>query len=521
MNSIFKRNNKSAFVVGVVLVFLIIFGLTTLLSEILGKLFSLPSRSMVGNTGGLMLFFGLIALWAGSRTSELDRSSLQSSLLAGLVRGLLIGLMVSALILLIGSIDGADVDMQEYLDQLSPSNVNLLLYDRSLWTGVLITLLIFIVFGVVGGLMAFYFMDRNVNDLVNKRYLYLRDRVLDIPLMERYQTSPRKNWINYAILTLGLLVIPQILGRRWTYAVGTVGIYVLMGLGLNIVVGLAGLLDLGYVAFFAIGAYTTGLLTSPAPITLQLGFWPVLVLSILFAALFGIILGVPVLRMRGDYLAIVTLGFGEIIRVLIRSDLMTPYLGGPSGIRNIAGPNLFGLSLISDKAYLYLIIIGIILTILFTTYLQNSRVGRAWMAMREDETVAQAMGINTLKFKLLAFATGAAFAGLGGALFAARNQYTGPGDHTLLVSINVLCLIIVGGMGSIPGVIVGAFVLKGLPEILRELKDYRLLAFGALLVIMMIVRPEGLWPAPRRRMELHEGEPDLMPPEKAVSGEGV
>jgi branched-chain amino acid transport system permease protein len=142
------------------------------------------------------------------------------------------------------------------------------------------------------------------------------------------------------------------------------------------------------------------------------------------------------------------------------------------------------------------------------------------MAMREDETVAQAMGINTLKFKLLAFATGAAFAGIGGALFAARNQYTGPGDHTLLVSINVLCLIIVGGMGSIPGVIVGAFVLKGLPEILRELEIYRMLIFGALLVIMMIVRPEGLWPAPRRRMELHETEPELMPPDEAAVGEG-
>jgi branched-chain amino acid transport system permease protein len=142
------------------------------------------------------------------------------------------------------------------------------------------------------------------------------------------------------------------------------------------------------------------------------------------------------------------------------------------------------------------------------------------MAMREDETVAQAMGINTLTHKLMAFATGAAFAGIGGALFAARNQYTGPADHTLLVSINVLCLIIVGGMGSVPGVIVGAFVLKGLPEILRELDLYRLLVFGALLVIMMIIRPEGLWPAPRRRMELHEEDPDLMPPEESLIGEG-
>ncbi|MBW2591045.1 MAG: branched-chain amino acid ABC transporter permease [Deltaproteobacteria bacterium] len=298
---------------------------------------------------------------------------------------------------------------------------------------------------------------------------------------------------------------------------GTVGIYVLMGLGLNIVVGLAGLLDLGYVAFFAIGAYTAGLLIAPAPLPLQIGFWPVLIFSIVMAAFAGILLGIPVLRMRGDYLAIVTLGFGEIIRVLIRSDMLSPYLGGPQGIRDISGPSLFGVSF-SGKAYLYLIILAILLIILFTNYLQNSKVGRAWMAMREDETVAQAMGINTLYYKLMAFATGAAFAGLGGALFAARNQYTGPADHTLMVSINVLCLLIVGGMGSIPGVIVGAFVLKGLPEILRELDLYRLLVFGALLVFMMIMRPEGLWPAPRRKMELHEGDLEGIPPDQSLVG---
>jgi branched-chain amino acid transport system permease protein len=225
--------------------------------------------------------------------------------------------------------------------------------------------------------------------------------------------------------------------------------------------------------------------------------------------------------MRGDYLAIVTLGFGEIIRVLIRSDMMAPYLGGPQGVRDIAGPTFFGISLANEKAYLYLIFLGIGLAIVFTNYLQNSRVGRAWMAMREDETVAQAMGINTLYYKLLAFATGAAFAGVGGALFAARNQYTGPDDHTLMVSINVLCLLIVGGMGSIPGVIVGAFVLKGLPEVLRELDLYRMLVFGALLVVMMIIRPEGLWPAARRRMELRESAMSDLPPDNVqVRDEG-
>jgi branched-chain amino acid transport system permease protein len=237
-----------------------------------------------------------------------------------------------------------------------------------------------------------------------------------------------------------------------------------------------------------------------------MNFWLALLISILIAAFAGILLGLPVLRLRGDYLAIVTLGFGEIIRVLVKSDLLSEYLGGPQGIRDIAGPSIFGIPLDSESAFLYLIILGIILIIFITIRLQGSRIGRAWVAMREDETVAQAMGINTYYYKLLAFATGAAFAGLGGVLFASRNQYTGPEDHSLMVSINVLCLVIVGGMGSIPGVIVGAFVLKGLPEVLRDLESYRLLAFGALLVVMMIWKPEGLWPAPRRRLEFHEHE---------------
>jgi branched-chain amino acid transport system permease protein len=210
--------------------------------------------------------------------------------------------------------------------------------------------------------------------------------------------------------------------------------------------------------------------------------------------------------MRGDYLAIVTLGFGEIIRILSKSDALTSFSGGPRGVRAVGVPGLLGLDLSSPIAFLFLIMLGIVLVAFVTNRLQHSRVGRAWMAMREDEDVAEAMGIHTLKYKLLAFAIGAAFAGMGGAIFASRNKFTGPEDFTLMVSINVLCLVIIGGMGSIPGVIVGALVLKGLPEVLRELEDYRMLVFGALLIFMMIVRPEGLWPSKRRRMELHEAD---------------
>ena len=519
MKDLIKQGSRLGLVFGVVIIFLILLGLTTTLSEILGEMVNLESNTRTGNPGGLVIIVALLSLWAGSKAAATDRSSWKSVLVSGLSASLVIALLVSTLILLVGYLDSIDVSMRDYLAQLDRLSVQFLLYGQGLAAGVLITFFLFIVFGILGALLSYWYETKNVGEKIQKQALQWKDSALDFKLVKQYQQHPRSKWIGYGLLGLVVILTPQFLGKYWNYAMGTVGIYVLMGLGLNIVVGLAGLLDLGYVAFFAIGAYTAGLLTSPAPIPLQIGFWPVLILSIVLAAFAGILLGIPVLRMRGDYLAIVTLGFGEIIRVLIRSDMMAPYLGGPQGIRDIAGPSLFGISLASEKSYLYLIIIGILLTIVFTNFLQSSRVGRAWMAMREDETVAQAMGINTLYYKLMAFATGAAFAGLGGALFAARNQYTGPADHTLMVSVNVLCLLIVGGMGSIPGVIIGAFVLKGLPEILRELELYRLLVFGGLLVVMMIIRPEGIWPAPRRTMELHGDEGGGIPPEESLVGE--
>jgi ABC-type branched-subunit amino acid transport system permease subunit len=518
MKDLIKQGLRLGLVFGVVIIFLILFGLTTTLSDILGDFVNLDSNTRTGNSSGLMIIFAILSLWAGSRASAADRSKWKSALVSGAAASLVIGLFVAAFILLVGFLDSKEIAMRDYLAQLDHLSIQFLLFGRSLIPGVLMTFGIFFFFGILGALLAYWFEAKNAGEVIQKQVFILKEKVLDSKLVTQYKENPISKWIGYGILGIVVFLMPQFLGKYWNYAMGTVGIYVLMGLGLNIVVGLAGLLDLGYVAFFAIGAYTAGLLTAPAPIALQIGFWPVLILSVVFAAFAGIILGIPVLRMRGDYLAIVTLGFGEIIRVLIRSDMMSPYLGGPQGIRDIAGPSFFGLSINTEKAYLYLIILAILLTIVFTNSLQNSRVGRAWMAMREDETVAQAMGINTFYYKLMAFATGAAFAGLGGALFAARNQYTGPADHTLMVSINVLCLLIVGGMGSIPGVIIGAFVLKGLPEILRELELYRLLVFGALLVIMMIIRPEGIWPAPRRRMELHEKELEILPTDDSLVG---
>ncbi|MGQ9694494.1 MAG: branched-chain amino acid ABC transporter permease [Thermodesulfobacteriota bacterium] len=300
-----------------------------------------------------------------------------------------------------------------------------------------------------------------------------------------------------------LLALPQILGLFLSEVLTIVGLYVLLGLGLNIVVGYAGLLDLGYVAFFAIGAYSVALLTSPELGFMNLTFWQALPLAIVCGVVSGVLLGIPVLKMRGDYLAIATLGFGEIIRILVLSDFLRPWLGGAQGIGKIPKPFVGSVELSSPQEIYYLILGGCFLVAFISWRLRDSRLGRAWMAIREDEDVAQAMGINLVSTKLLAFATGAGFSALSGAIFASKLGSVYPHSFNVMISINILCLIIVGGMGSIPGVIVGAFALVGLPELLREFAEYRLLVYGAALVAMMLYRPEGLWPEPIHRRELH------------------
>jgi branched-chain amino acid transport system permease protein len=312
------------------------------------------------------------------------------------------------------------------------------------------------------------------------------------------------------LLVALLLALPQILGLFLSEVLTIVGLFVLMGLGLNIVVGFAGLLDLGYVAFFAIGAYTVGVLTSPELGFFHLSFWQALPVAVLAAVLAGVVLGIPVLKMRGDYLAIVTLGFGEIIRVLVLSDFLRPWVGGAQGIAKIPKATVGPIELSTPQHIYYLLLAGCLVAGFFSWRVKDSRLGRAWMAMREDEDVAQAMGINLVATKLLAFATGAAFSGLSGAIFASKLGSVYPHSFNLMISINILSLIIVGGMGSIPGVLVGAIVLVGLPEVLREFAEYRLLVYGAALVAMMLLRPEGLWPEAVHRREYHQ-EGDNVP----------
>jgi len=271
----------------------------------------------------------------------------------------------------------------------------------------------------------------------------------------------------------------------------------MLGIGLNVVVGFAGLLDLGYVAFYAIGAYGYALLASPQ-FGIHIPFWFMIPICIAFAALGGALLGIPVLRMRGDYLAIVTLGFGEIIRIVLNN--LDSVTNGPRGLLRIDAPVLGDLVIDSPVRWYYLILGGVFLSVIVADRLNNSRLGRAWIAMREDQDAAEIMGINILKYKLFAFIIGASFAGIGGAIFAARQGSIFPENFSLMVSINVLCLIIIGGMGSISGVILGSIVLIGFPEILRGVQQYRMLVFGGLLVTMMIFRPTGMIPSARRKI---------------------
>ena len=300
-----------------------------------------------------------------------------------------------------------------------------------------------------------------------------------------------------ALILIGLIVVgfPFFFSTYQTNIMTTALIYVVLGLGLNIVVGLAGLLDLGYVAFYAVGAYTYALLNHH----FGLNFWTVLPIGALLGATFGILLGFPVLRLRGDYLAIVTLGFGEIIRLILEN--WNEFSFGPSGISSIPRPGFFGVTMSLEAAttYIYFLMIGLTLfTIFVVNRLQNSRIGRAWIALREDEIACQAMGIDKTRTKLTAFALGATWAGMVGVIFAAKTTFINPASFTFLESAIILSIVVLGGMGSIIGVIIGAFVLILLPEYLRAFSNYRMLIFGAIMVIMMVFRPQGIISGIRR-----------------------
>ncbi len=310
-----------------------------------------------------------------------------------------------------------------------------------------------------------------------------------------------------SVVLLVLIVFPLVAGAYIGQVLMLVGLYILMGMGLNLEIGLAGLLDLGFVAFFAVGAYVTALLTADSPHALAaLNFWEAMPIAVFCSVIMGVLFGVPVLGVRGDYLAVATMGLGEIVRVIVASDFAAPLLGGAQGVLQIPKPVLFGLPLSGPVQLFYLTLFASGVAAYIAWRLENSRLGRAWMALRDDEDVAQALGVNLIQSKLLAYGLGAAFAGLAGSIFAVMLSSVYPSSFQLLISINVLALIIVGGMGSLPGVVVGSLALIGLPELLREFGEYRYLFYGAVLVIMMRLKPEGLWPSEVRRRELHSDD---------------
>lgn len=317
----------------------------------------------------------------------------------------------------------------------------------------------------------------------------------------------RERMIRAGLALLALVLLPALAGSYIGQVLMLVGLYILMGMGLNLEVGLAGLLDLGFVAFFAVGAYTTALLTAgSAHALMHLSYWVAMPIAVVMSLIVGVLFGLPVLGVRGDYLAVATLGLGEIVRVIVLSDFAAPLLGGAQGVLEIPKPRIGDFVLGTPVALFYLTLVCAAVAAFVAWRLENSRLGRAWEALRDDEDVAQALGINLVRSKLLAYGLGATFAGLAGSIFATMLTSVYPSSFQLLISINVLALIIVGGMGSLPGVVLGAIALIGLPELLREFGDYRYLFYGAVLIVMMRLRPEGLWPSDVRQRELHAAD---------------
>lgn len=504
-----KNGLRSGLTFGIIFIFLMLIGFIIVGSNMVGELLGNP-----GKLGGdsqqavvnLLIIIGLLGFFTGfsAQRKHPDANWIQV-LISGLTAGLICGLLVGGVIWFAGTLHMSGVNFRTYLPNLAPGDMDFLLFYSSPLAAAQTYLLYFLLFSLVGSFLVKFGSLRNWLPRFIEKSKIKVTRLVDQDRLAKISSNKFMIIGLMFVFAILLYFLPFVWGSYWNYIMGTVAIYILLGLGLNIIVGYSGQLVLGYVAFFATGAYSFALLTAPAPHAIGLNLWLALGLSMLVSILTGLLLGLPILNLRGDYLAIVTLGFGEIVRILIRSDIMTPFTNGPNGVTNVGQPSWLG-QVFSDVNYMHFLMLLVLIGLFVSKRLKDSRTGRAWIAIREDQTVAQATGINTYKYKILALLIGAAFAGLSGALFASRNQFTGPEDFTLMVSVNVLCIVIVGGMGSLPGVIVGAFILKGLPELLRELADYRLLAFGALLVLMMIVRPEGLLPVNRFRHMHQKGD---------------
>jgi len=509
---------------------------------VIGMVETFSERLLIGSylsLGEVLLMFGMVTagvLAARELKGKKIGGSLGGSLLSGLITSLpLILLIIITLLFVIRpEVQGTEFNLRDMFVNLSPELVEILTFGQGLFPGIM-----GLISGIAWTLMIGIFSDtvqqifgRDIAKVLfqNKALTPQAAAVIFViafavgyfsvhtRVQSRWHAIPpgRQSRARVILLLVAfgfLLVIPWVIGLFLSQALFMVVLFVMIGLGLNIVVGYAGLLDLGYVAFFAFGAYTMAILTTTGSLGRGgLTFWTAIPFCILLGVVWGLILGFPVLRLRGDYLAIVTLGFGEIIRILALSDWLAPIEGGAQGVLHIPYPSFFGVVMNSPQTMYYVVVAGALLAAFVTIRLRDSRLGRQWMAMREDEDVAEAMGINLVQTKLLAFAIGASFGALAGGVWAARLGNIFPHSFNLLISILALAVIIIGGMGSIPGVIIGALVLVGLPELLREFTEYRLLMYGILLIVMMLVRPEGLLPEATRRRELHAGEEENIEP---------
>lgn len=551
-------------------------GLTALVMVLLaaiGMLEAFDRRLIISpilSLGYAVLFaIPVVAGWQFTRRKDIEGVEMAprtgADVMAGLIAGLLAGGITALFAVIVDSFPG----IRPIFPKLSPVLVQLLTLDQGLGTGALLIVVVAGVAGLAGaGLGVIPYRIRNALLIGIETLIILAvfQQVID-DLFDWFQTLPdflyasrgglsitaailvfaiagalalylpgrgigvrqlvadpdpkrqtRKSLILAGIVFVIILILPQFLGGIINELLTNVGLFLLMALGLNIVVGSAGLLDLGYVAFFAVGAYTTAVLTSPLSpfFTPELSWWIAFPVVLIAAAIAGVMVGTPVLRMRGDYLAIVTLGFGEIVRLVLLSDWLSPYFGGAQGIRRIPGIPLPGednfINATTPDLFIYAIVFFVAVAAYVSWRLQDSRVGRAWAAMREDEDVAEAVGVDTVRAKLLAFVTGAVLASFAGALFSAKVGSVFTNSFEIIVSIIILVIVIVGGMGNIAGVAVGALLLIGVlggpnqPGLLQEFGEFKLLIYGALLVFMMLNKPEGIIPSARRAQELHQEE---------------
>ena len=506
---------RKGILTAIILIFLQLINMTAALGIMLEKM--ITSAKSVKTVSPL--FYGLIvvivaffvtfsfirSLYRPGQQKPAPYLCLGESLIIGLVSGAL----TAALNVLLSTLNANGVKVRAYLDLMSPDAIRSASFGREIPAMIGIYLALTVAGALFGGTVAW--MIKSTGQPANA-WTALRKAAAGNPAVKSLRANKIVRIAVVAAVLVLIFALPFILSPYGISILGLVLIYAILGLGLNLIVGLSGQLVFGFVAFYAIGAYTFALLTAPKPLGLEFSFPVAFLVALAISGLSGVVVGLPIMNLRGDYLAIVTLGFAEIIRALVNSNLLADFTGGPQGIKDIGQPrqpgffeSLSGKPMPENIYFLYVIMIFFAVTLYIVYRLQYSRVGRSWEAMREDETVAQACGVSTSYYKVLAVIIGAVIAGAAGALYASRNTYIGPGDFAFMVSVNSLAVIVVGGMGSIPGALVGAFIIKGVPELLRDLENYRMVVFGVLLIAMMIIRPEGLLPIRRKKIY---AEPD-------------